>query len=161
MNIELIRSKIHTIRGQQVMLDADLAVLYEVETKVLNLAVKRNGKRFPPEFMFQLTEEEWKSLRFHFETSNRGGRRYLPHVFTEQGVAMLSGVLHSDRAIAVNIAIMKTFVLVREFALDYREFSERLKQVEDQYNDIYEAIRYLLEKETLQIEQLERRRIGF
>lgn len=158
---ELIRSKIHTIRGQQVMLDSDLATLYEVGTKVLNLAVKRNMQRFPPEFMFQLTEEEWKSLRFQIETSSRGGRRYLPHVFTEQGVAMLSGVLHSDRAIAVNIAIMKTFVLVREFALDYREFSERLRQVEDQYNDIYEAIRYLLEKEQQQAEQVNRRRIGF
>lgn len=82
MTIELIRSKIHGIRGQQVMLDSDLAMLYEVETKVLDLAVKRNMKRFPPEFMFRLTEEEWNSLRFQNETSNRGGRRYLPHVFT-------------------------------------------------------------------------------
>lgn len=86
-------------------------------------------KRFPDEFMFQLSPEEWVSLRFQNETSNRGGRRYAPYVFTEQGIAMLSGILHSDKAIEVNIAIMRTFVMVRQFALDYREFSERLKQM--------------------------------
>lgn len=161
MSSELIRSKIHTIRGKQVMLDTDLAALYQVETKALNLAVKRNSKRFPPDFMFQLSEEEWHDLRFHFETSSWGGRRYAPKVFTEQGVAMLSGVLHSDRAIEVNIAIMQTFVLIRQFALDYREFADRLKQLEDQFSDVYEAIRFLMEKELQQTNQTERTRIGF
>ena len=161
MNSELIRSKILTIRGKQVILDTDLATLYQVETKALNLAVKRNMKRFPSDFMFQLTQEEWDDLRFHFETSSWGGRRYAPKVFTEQGVAMLSGVLHSDRAIEVNIAIMQTFVLIRQFALDYREFAERLKLLEDQYSDVYEAIRYLMEKEIQQTEQSNRTRIGF
>lgn len=133
MNIEFIRSKIYEVRGQQVMLDSDLAIMYQVETKVLNLAVKRNLKRFPAEFLFRLTPEEWEYLRFHFETSSWGGRRYMPNAFTEQGIAMLSGVLHSDRAIEVNIAIMRTFVMVRQFALDYREFAERLKQIEHQF----------------------------
>jgi hypothetical protein len=161
MNIELIRSKIHTIRQQQVMLDSDLATLYHVETKVLNLAVKRNSKRFPPGFMFQLTPDEWEELRLRLGTSNHGGRRYLPNAFTEQGIAMLSGVLHSDRAIEVNIAIMQTFVMVREFALDYREFAERLRQIETQFTDIYDAIRYLLERDKQLAEQTERREIGF
>lgn len=161
MNNELIRSKIHTIRGKQVMLDTDLAVLYQVETKALNLAVKRNMKRFPADFMFQLTDEEWHDLRFHFETSSWGGRRYAPKVFTEQGVAMLSGILHSDRAIEVNIAIMQTFVMIRQFALDYREFGDRLRQLENQFNDVYEAIQYLLEKEQQELTQLNRTKIGF
>lgn len=161
MNIELIRSKIYEVRGQQVMLDADRAAMYQVETKALNLAVKRNMKRFPAEFMFRLTPDEWEHLRFQNETSSWGGRRYPPNAFTEQGVAMLSGVLHSDRAIEVNIVIMRTFVMVRQFAIDYREFAERLKQIEHQFHDVYEAIHYLLEKDQRQTAQTERKPIGF
>ena len=99
------------------MLDFDLAEMYGVETKSLNLSVKRNMKRFPPDFMFQLTEQEWDSLRLQIETSKRGGRRYLPHAFAQEGVAMLSGLLNSDVAIGVNIIIMRAFVAVREYLL--------------------------------------------
>ena len=109
-----IEERIHFVRGQKVLLDSDLAELYGVETKALNRAVKRNADRFPGDFMFQLSALEAEALRCQFGTSNeavsRGGRRYLPHVFTEQGVAMLSGVLHSPRAVHVNIEIMRAFV---------------------------------------------------
>ena len=102
MQIEKIQTKIYEIRGQKVMLDFDLAELYEVETKNLNLAVKRNINRFPPDFMFQLSNPEWKSLRLQIETSKgRGGTRYLPYAFSEQGLAMLSGILNSEKALAV------------------------------------------------------------
>ena len=113
--IEEIRSRIHTIRGKQVMLDKDLAELYGVGTKVLNQAVRRNEKRFPDDFMFQLKQEEWEILRSQIVTSSWGGVRYLPYAFTEQGVAMLSSVLRSDAAIEVNIRIMRTFVAVRQY----------------------------------------------
>ena len=103
---EAIAAKILVIRGKRVMLDKDLAVLYEVKAKRLNEQVARNKKRFPEDFMFQLTEEESECLRSHFATSNRGGRRYLPYVFTQEGVAMLSSALNSERAIMVNIQIM-------------------------------------------------------
>src|SRR5216110_3183227 len=110
-----VERRIFLVRGQKVMLDTDLAQLYRVPTKSLNLAVKRNADRFPGDFMFQLTDDEAAGLRFHFETSKpgRGGRRYLPYAFTEQGVAMLSSVLRSARAVEVNIAIMRTFVQLR------------------------------------------------
>lgn len=114
-DIEEIRTKIHEIRGRQVMLDKDLAELYGVETKVLNQAVKRNARRFPSDFMFQLDKDEWKSLKSQFVTSSWGGARTLPYAFTEQGVAMLSSVLRSDTAIEVNIRIMRTFVAVRQY----------------------------------------------
>lgn len=113
--IEEIRSRIHTIRGKQVMLDKDLAELYGVEVRTLNQSVKRNENRFPPDFMFQLDKEEWEILKSQFVTSSWGGVRKLPYVFTEQGVAMLSSVLRSDTAIEVNIRIMRTFVAVRQY----------------------------------------------
>src|SRR5437588_11495664 len=117
-----VERRILLIRGQKVMLDADLAELYGVPTKSLNLAVKRNAERFPEDFMFQLTGDEAAGLRFHFETSKsrRGGRRYRPYAFTEQGVAMLSSVLRSFRAVQVNIAIMRTVVCLRELVLQQR-----------------------------------------
>jgi len=110
-----IQDLIHEIRGCKVMLDSDLARLYEIEVKALNQAVKRNVERFPLDFMFRLTENEWSDLRSHFVTSSSsyGGRRYTPYVFTEQGVAMLSSVIHSKRAIEVNITIMRAFVRLR------------------------------------------------
>ena len=114
MELQLIQNKIYEMRGRRVMLDYDLAEMYGVETKSLNLSVRRNAKRFPPDFMFQLTEQEWDSLRLQIETSKRGGRRYLPHVFAQEGVAMLSGLLNSDIAIEVNIVIMRAFVALRE-----------------------------------------------
>ena len=115
--IEEIRSRIHTIRGKQVMLDKDLAELYGVEVKRLNEAVKRNIERFPDDFMFQLQQEEWEILKSQFATSSWGGTRKLPFAFTEQGVAMLSGVLRSPIAVEVNIRIMRTFVAVRQYLL--------------------------------------------
>ena len=114
--IERIERHIYLIRGHKVMVDTDLSALYEVPTKRLNEAVKRNRQRFPPDFMFQLTAQEGRLLRSQIATSKigRGGRRYLPYVFTEQGVSMLSSVLNSERAISVNIAIMRAFVRLRE-----------------------------------------------
>ena len=112
------------------MLDSDLAKLYEVETRVLNQAVKRNMERFPDDFMFQLTKEETENLRSQFVISSWGGTRKLPYAFTEQGVAMLSGVLKSKRAIQVNIQIMRTFVKLRQWALDNKELAERLTELE-------------------------------
>jgi hypothetical protein len=130
----LIGSRILTLREQRVMLDADLAELYGVQTKVLVQAVKRNLARFPADFMFQLTGEEFAALRSQFVTSNtegRGGRRTAPYAFTEQGVAMLSSVLGSTRAIAVNIEIMRTFVRVRQLATTHGDLAKRLAELED------------------------------
>ncbi len=117
LHIDSIKSKIYTLRGMQVMLDEDLAKLYKVKTKRLNEQVQRNIERFPREFMFKLTYSECDSLRSQSETSkkSKGGRRYLPYVFTEQGVAMLSGVLKSDTAVKISIQIMSTFVAMRQF----------------------------------------------
>lgn len=126
-----IRNLIYVVRGQQIMMDSDLAALYQVETKVFNQAVKRNIMRFPDAFRFQLTDEEYKSLRSQFVTSNgRGGRRYLPYVFTEQGIAMLSAVLNSDIAIQVSIDIMTAFVEMRKFLVHNSVLFERIGNVE-------------------------------
>jgi len=118
---EAIATRIFEVRGRKVMLDRNLAELYGVKTKSLNLAIKRNIERFPCDFMFQLTKEEFDNLRFQFETSRWGGIRYLPYVFTEQGVAMLSSVLNSKRAIQVNILIMRAFTKLREIFLTLRD----------------------------------------
>ena len=128
-----IQKLIYEIRGHKVMLDSDLARLYEVETRILNQAVKRNIERFPEDFMFQLTEEEFRLLgvRSQFVISPKGGgRQYFPYVFTEQGVAMLSGVLKSKRAVDVNIQIMRTFVKMRQWAIENKEISQRLSELE-------------------------------
>jgi hypothetical protein len=125
--IELaIIQRIHEIRGVKVMLDFDLARLYEVETKNLNLSVKRNLRRFPSDFMFQLTSDEWNNLRLQNETSSWGGTRYLPYAFTEQGIAMLSGLLNSNIAIDTNIKIMRAFVALRQYVLNYSELKHEL-----------------------------------
>ena len=124
--IELL---IYEIRGQKVMLDRDLAKMYGVETKVLNQAVKRNMKRFPEDFMFQLTPEEYEILKSQFVTSSWGGTRKLPYVFTEQGLAMLSGLLNSDVAIKVNIAIMRTFVTIRNHLYTTQRFTAELDAI--------------------------------
>jgi len=153
VSVAEIKKAILMIRGQKVMLDSDLAMLYGVTTKRLNEQVRRNASRFPADFMFQLDEEEAAALRSQFATSNkgRGGRRYLPYVFTEQGVAMLSSVLHSERAIQVNIAIMRVFVQLREMLSAHRELARRLELLEnrieshdEQIHDIFEAIRQLM-----------------
>ena len=135
LSIEDIKNLIYTIRGKQVMLDSDVARLYHYETKNINKAVKRNLERFPKEFCFQLTENEFQTLRFQFGTSKqnedvRGGRRYLPYVFTEQGIAMLAGVLKSDIAIQVSISIIKSFIEMRKFISSNGQIFERLTKVE-------------------------------
>lgn len=132
---ERIASAIYVFRGEKVMLDRDLARLYGVPTKVLKQAVKRNARRFPEDFMFLLTPEEFEVLRSQFVTSKtetRGGTQYAPMAFTEQGVAMLSSVLNSPRAIEVNIAIMRTFVRLREFLLSQAKLAKRLRQLEQE-----------------------------
>ena len=131
------------------MLDSDLAGLYQIETKFLNRAVKRNLKRFPPDFMFQLNSEEAASLRFQFGTSKaRGGRRYRPYAFTEHGVAMLSSVLSSERAVNVNIAIMRTFVRLRKMLASNTELAGKLTELEKKYDHqfkvVFDAIRQLM-----------------
>lgn len=128
---KVIKSLIYVVRGQQVMMDSDLAALYQVETKVFNQAVKRNIMCFPDSFRFQLTDEEYKNLKSQIVTSNgRGGRRYLPYVFTEQGIAMLSAVLNSDIAIKVSIHIMTAFVEMRKFLVNNAVLFERISDVE-------------------------------
>src|SRR3990172_2272519 len=139
---ESIESKIFSIRGKRVMFDRDLANLYQVETKVLNQAVKRNIQRFPDDFMFQLTKEEFNSLRSQIVTLKRGQhRKYLPYVFTEQGVAMLSSVLNSERAIQVNIAIMRAFVRLREVLSTHKKLANKLDELERKTEKHDEEIR--------------------
>jgi hypothetical protein len=147
--VEKIEKAILLIRGQKVMLDADLAVLYDVETKVLIQAVKRNLERFPEDFMFQLTQEEFAILRSQFVTSSDwGGRRYRPYAFTEQGVAMLSSVLRSGRAIQVNIEIMRAFIRLRQMLASHVELARKLdaleKKYDAQFKQVFEAIRQLM-----------------
>lgn len=145
------------------MLDFDLAELYKTETKYVKRAVRQNLRRFPPDFMFELTPDEWESLRCSFSTSNigRGGTRYMPFAFTEQGVAMLSSVLKSDKAIDVNVSIMRAFVMLRQFSLSYKELAAKLAKLEKKYNkqfkDVYEALDLLLKEK----DWGERERIGF
>ena len=125
----LVQNLIHEIRGQKVMLDSDLAKLYQVETKVLNQAVRRNIKRFPEDFMFQLDNKEFANLKSQIVTSSWGGRRTPPLAFTEEGIAMLSSVLHSDVAIAANISILRAFVKVREYLLMVSTVSAEVKEL--------------------------------
>lgn len=150
LSTEDIKSKIYVIRNMQVMIDADLAELYNVEVKVLNQSVKRNSERFPENFMFQLTKDEFETLRSQIVTLNRGRgahRKYLPYAFTEQGVAMLSGVLKSDTAVRVSIQIMNAFVAMRKFISSNARIFQRLdvverKQIEHdkKFDEIFDAI---------------------
>ena len=144
--VERIVSSIYLIRGEKVMLDSDLARLYQIETKNLNKAVKRNLNRFPEDFRFQLTKEEAESLRFQTGTSNegRGGRRTPPYVFTEQGVAMLSSVLHSDRAAEVNVAIMRTFVKLRQMLATNRELARKVQEHDQKIAILFDTVQKLL-----------------
>jgi len=129
MDLTVIQSKIHEIRGCKIMLDVDLAEMYGVETKRLKESVRRNLNRFPSDFMFELTQYEWQSLRTQFASSNKGGIRYLPFAFTEQGIAMLSGLLNSEMAITVNINIMRAFVKVRNYLYQYAELSKEISEL--------------------------------
>jgi hypothetical protein len=166
MELELIKRSILEIRGKKVILDMDLATIYEVETRVLKQAVRRNLDRFPDDFMFELTIEEMNNLvsQFVIPTLNHfGGAK--PFAFTEQGVAMLSSVLKSKKAIQMNIAIMRAFVLMRQFALTYQELSEQLKDLENRYNhkfdDIEQVLKYLIQKDKKQNIQVERKQLGY
>jgi hypothetical protein len=166
MELELIKRSILEIRGKKVMLDVDLATIYEVETRVLKQAVRRNLDCFPEDFMFELTIEEMNNLvsQFVIPTLNHfGGAK--PFAFTEQGVAMLSSVLKSKKAIQMNIAIMRAFVLMRQFALTYQDLSEQLKDLENRHNqkfdDIEQVLKYLIQKDKKQIQQGERKQVGY
>ncbi|MCF8407933.1 MAG: ORF6N domain-containing protein, partial [Crocinitomicaceae bacterium] len=154
MELEQIKKSILEIRGKKVILDFELAKMYQTETKRLKESVRRNIRRFPPDFMFELTAEEWGNLRSQIATSSWGGQRYLPFAFTEQGVAMLSSVLNSEIAIDVNIAIMRAFVMMRQFALTYQELSEKLIELEKLHNqkfdDIEQVLTYLIQKDKQQ-----------
>jgi hypothetical protein len=145
---ETIGRKILLIRGHKVMLDKDLAELYEVTTGNLNKAVSRNLDRFPNDFMFNLTKKEFKNLIFHFGTSSWGGTRKMPRAFTEQGVAMLSSVLRSQRAIQVNIEIMRAFVRLRRILASHKDLARRLDELEKKYDTqfkvVFDAIRQLM-----------------
>ena len=151
--VEKIESKILLIRGQKVMLDRDLAMLYDVATRDLNKAVSRNLTRFPADFMFQITKHEFTNLKFQFGTSSYGwgGTRKLPYAFTEQGIAMLSSVLRGERAVQVNITIMRAFVKLREILSTHKDLAQKLKELElklethdEQITAIFEAINQLL-----------------
>jgi hypothetical protein len=161
---EIIENKILLIRGQKVLLDKDLSILYEVTTKVLIQAVKRNINRFPDDFMFQVNKEEFLNLRSQFVTSSWGGRRYLPYVFTEQGIAMLSTVLNSERAIQVNIVIMRVFVKLRQIIATHKDLIRKLDELEQktvkhdtEIKVIFDTIRQLMAPP----EEKPKPRIGF
>ena len=147
---EAVEKRIYFVRGNRVMLDKDLSELYKVPTKALIQAVKRNLKRFPSDFMYFLTDKEVTILRSQIVTSSWGGRRYRPYAFTEQGVAMLSSILNSDRAIQVNIQIMRTFVKIREMASVYKDLQLKIDELEKKYDTqfqvVFKAIKLLLEK---------------
>ena len=169
MELEIIKNSIHEIRGKKVMLDMDLAKLYEVETRVLKQAVRRNMERFPEDFMFELTEDEIHNLTSHFVISRWGGQRYKPFAFTEQGIAMLSSVLKSKTAIQINISIMRAFVMIRQFALTYQELNEKLLALEKKHNqkftDIDQVLNYLIaasdRKDQQQTQQTARKQVGY
>jgi hypothetical protein len=183
VRIQNIQNRIFQIRGYRVMLDMDLAALYEVPTKALNQAVKRNIKRFPHDFLFRLNVAEWNSMRSHFVTAydgevvqsqivtasqNKRNIAVTPYAFTEQGVAMLSGILGSDKAIAMNIEIMRVFVATRNVLQMQPDLSDQLSELKDrigehdiQLNEIYDAIENLLDERSAQKKWEERERIGF
>lgn len=165
---EKIINKIYVIRGKKVMIDRDLAELYGVETRRLNEQVKRNIKRFPEDFMFQLTQLEFDNLKSQIATSSWGGRRTLPFVFTEQGVAMLSSVLNSDRAIAVNIQIIRVFTKMREMLETHKEILQKIDQLQRKEIEqdekimlIFEYIKQLEKSKQQELDQKNRKQIGY
>ncbi len=168
MELEIIKNSIHEIRGKKVMLDMDLAKLYEVETRVLKQAVRRNMERFPEDFMFELTKDEWNNIRSQLVMFKNGqGKfpKYLPFVFTEQGVAMLSAVLNSEYAVRISVKIMRAFVALRQWALNHQEISERLNTMEKQFGqkftDIDQVLNYLIKKDQQLTQQITRKQVGY
>lgn len=164
MEIEVIQNKIFEIRGYKVMLDFDPASMYNIENKRLKEAVRRNSNRFPEDFMFELSKIEYDSLRTQF-ASLKNGRgqhlKYMPFAFTEQGIAMLSSILNSEKAIEVNISIIRAFVTFRQFSLTYSELKDRITAIENQFPDIYKALNYLVDKDTVSKNNEERNKIGY
>jgi hypothetical protein len=162
ISAEIIEHKIYIVRGQKVMLDSDLAELYGVTTKRLNEQVRRNADRFPNDFMFQLSSDEFESLRSHFATSSlkHGGRRYIPYVFTEHGALMAASVLNTPRAVEVSIYVVRTFVKLREMIASHKDLARKLNELEKKYDGqfqiVFEAIRQLMT-----IEEKPKRKIGF
>jgi phage regulator Rha-like protein len=182
--IQSLQNRIHEIRGERVMLDYDLAALYEVQTKVLNQAVKRNPRRFPPDFMFRLTNEEWETIRSQSVTAKNGiiimqsqivtayqnkrNTSVTPYAFIEQGVAMLSGVLNSDKAIDMHVAIMRAFIEIKKIVLKQNDLKEQMKEIKERLGEhdvqltaIYDAMENLLDEKAAQRKWDERERIGF
>lgn len=162
MEIEVIQTKIFEIRGCKVMLDFDLALLYNVETRVLKQAIRRNIIRFPEDFMFILSESELNQLVSQSVIPSKSyfGGSY-PFAFTEQGIAMLSSVLNSDKAIEINISIIRAFVTIRQFNLTYSELKTRIEEIESQFPDIYKALNYLVDKDKNQENEIGRNKIGY
>jgi hypothetical protein len=167
MHLQTIQTKIYELRGQKVMLDFDIAELYEVETRALNQAVKRNADIFPVDFMFQITAKEWDNMssQFVMTSPSKRPKTALPYVFTEHGVTMLANVLKSKKARQTSVSIVRAFIALKQFALTNTELNKKLKELEDSYDqqfkDIYEAIDYLLQKDKQEISQKERKRIGY
>ncbi len=167
MQLQVIQERIHEIRGQKIMLDFDLAELYEVETRALNQAVKRNIDIFPDDFMFQLTKKEWETMSSQFVMTYpiKRPKTALPLAFTEHGVSMLANVLKSKKARQTSVAIVRAFIALKQFALNHKDLTEKVKEIESKYNkqfkDVYEAINYLLNKDKKAFEQQERKKIGY
>jgi arabinogalactan endo-1,4-beta-galactosidase len=165
MELVHIKDRIHEVRGMKIMLDFDLAQLYTLETKRLKEAVRRNIRRFPEDFMFELTSNEWENLRTQIASSSWGGKRYRPFAFSEHGIAMLSSVLHSDVAIEINISIMRAFVHIRQWALSHEELAMQLRDLEKRYDrkfmDIEQVLTYLMQKDQKKVSQSSRQKIGF
>jgi hypothetical protein len=167
MLLKKIQTKIYNVRQQKVMLDFDLAEMYEVENRALKQAVKRNIDRFPDDFMFQLTKPEWTEVITNCDNlpENIKFSPATPFAFTEQGVAMLSSILKSKKALQVNIAIMRTFVFMRQYALNHEDLTANLKRLETKYDkqfaDVYEALNYLVSEKQKQVDFEKRKRIGY
>ena len=163
MQLQAIQNKIYEVRNQRIMFDFDLAEMYEVETRTLKQAVKRNIDRFPKDFMFSLTKMEWKEVITICDNLPKTVKfsPATPFAFTEQGVAMLSSVLKSKKAVQVNIAIMRVFVLVRQFVLTNKELATKIEKLERKYKDVYGALNYLMQEKEKQIEFENREPFGF
>lgn len=163
MELQVIQQKIFEVRGYRVMFDFDIASLYQVETKALKRAVKRNSDKFPSDFMFELTPEEFENLRSQIGASSWGGTRYMPYVFTQEGIASLSGILRSNVATQVNISIMRAFIAMRQMIMGYEELIKRIEELEvstdAQFGEIYEALTQLASKRA--VEEKPRKPIGY
>lgn len=172
MKLTIIQKKIYEIREQKVMLDFDLAELYRVENKRLKEAVRRNKKRFPPDFMFELTKKEWTNLRSQIASSSWGGLRYMPFAFTEHGVTMVASILNSDKAIKMSIAVVRAFISLKQMVLGHKDLSEKLEQLRKELHErigehdtqlasIYDVIENLLDEKAKGKTWQERERIGY